>query len=123
MGFLKHKNASDVGAFKGMYVVYSQFSGDAAHPTITALSRHWGPAGARTAYFDAEPKPREDELDETLHLCCVALISMMVVVNEMVGFTDAGKELPQINHDLKVLQADRWGADSIEVGMDIRTEQ
>jgi hypothetical protein len=122
VGFLKHKDASDAGAFKDMYLVYSQFSGDAAHPTIVALSRHWGPAGDRTGYFDVEPEPREDELDETLHLTCMAVISMLVVVNEMVGFTEAGKNIPEINHDLKLLQADRWGADSIEVGMDIRTE-
>ena len=47
---------------------------------------------------------------------------MMVVVNEMIGFTAAGKKLPQLNHDLKVLQAERWGVDSIEERMDIRTE-
>ena len=121
VGFLKHKDASDAGAFKDMYVVYSQFSGDAAHPTITALSRHWGP-GDRTAYFDVEPEAREDELDETLHLTCVAVLSMLVVVNEMSGFTEAGKKLLDINHALKLFQAERWGADSIEEGIDIRTE-
>jgi hypothetical protein len=68
VGFLKQKDVSDAGAFKDMYVVYSQFSGDAAHPTITALSRHWGAKAKDTAYFDVEPEPREDELDETLHL-------------------------------------------------------
>jgi len=122
VGFLKQKDASDAGAFKDMYVVYSQFSGDAAHPTIMALSRHWGPAGERTAYFDVEPEPREDELDETLHLSCVALLSMLVVVNEMIDYTEAGKKLPEINQELKTLQAERWGVESIEEGMDIRTE-
>jgi hypothetical protein len=47
---------------------------------------------------------------------------MLVVVNEMIGFTQAGKDLPEINHELKVLQADRWGVESIEEGMDIQTE-
>jgi hypothetical protein len=122
VGFLKQKDASDAGAFKDMYVVYSQFSGDAAHPTITALSRHWGPAGQGAAYFDVEPEPREDELDETLHLSCVVLLSMLVVVNEVVGYTEAGKKLLEINHELKALQAQRWGIESIEEGMDIRTE-
>jgi hypothetical protein len=122
VGFLKQKDVSDAGAFKDMYVVYSQFSGDAAHPTITALSRHWGAKAKDTAYFDVEPEPREDELDETLHLSSVAVISMFVVVNEMIGFTQAGKDLPEINHELKVLQADRWGVESIEEGMDIQTE-
>jgi hypothetical protein len=98
VGFLKPKDASDTGGFKAMYVAYSQFSGDAAHPTMTALARHWGPADQKTAYFDAEPEPRKDELDETLHLTCIALISMMVVVNEMVGYTEAGMKLLEINH-------------------------
>jgi hypothetical protein len=123
VGFLKQKDASDTGQFKDMYVVYSQFSADAAHPTITSLSRHWGPAGEKTGYFDVEPEPSEDELDETLHLTCVAFIGMMVVVNEMVGYTQAGKGLPNINHALKILQAERWGIESIEEGMDIRTEK
>jgi hypothetical protein len=121
VGFLKQKDASDAGVFKDMYVVYSQFSGDAAHPTITALSRHWGPAREGIAYFDIEPEPRDEELDETLHLGCVAVISMLVVVNEMIGFTAAGKALPRINHELKALQAERWGVESLEEGMDIRT--
>jgi len=41
VGFLKHRDASDAGPFKYMYLVYSQFPGDAVHPTIMALSRHW----------------------------------------------------------------------------------
>jgi hypothetical protein len=122
VGFLKQRDASDAGPFKDMYVVYSQFSGDAAHPTVTALSRHWGPEGERTAYFNVNPEPREEELDETLHLSCVALISMLVVVNEMVGYTEAGKKLPAVNHELKMLQTERWGIESIEEGIDIQTE-
>jgi hypothetical protein len=122
VGFLKQKDVSEAGAFKDMYVVYSQFSRDAAHPTIMALARHWGPAGESMSHFDPEPEPRSEELDETLHLSCVAVLTMLVVVNEMVGYTDAGKELPEINGQLKALQAERWGAESIEEGMDIRTE-
>jgi hypothetical protein len=87
-----------------------------------ARSRHWGPSGESASYSDVEPEPRSEELDETLHLSCVALLSMLVVVNEMVGYTDAGKELPKINGRLKVLQGERWGVDSIEEGMDIQTE-
>jgi len=34
----------------------------------------------------------------------------------MVGYTEGGKKLPQGNHELKMLQAERWGADSIEEG-------
>jgi hypothetical protein len=121
--FLKPKDASNMGAFKDTYVVYSQFSADAAHPTITALARHWGPAGDTVAFFDAQPPSKEDELDGTLHLACIAVISMMVLVNEMFDSPEAGKKLLDINHDLKLLQAERWGADTINEGMEIITEQ
>ena len=69
------------------------------------------------------PEPKEDELDETFHLTCIALIGMMVTVNEMVGYTEAGKKLPQINHELKQLQGERWGVETINEGMEIRTEK
>ena len=123
VSFLKPKDASELGAFKDMYVIYSQFSGDAAHPTITALARHWGPASQEAVYLEVEPNVDENQLDETLHLGCLAMISMMVVVNEMVGYTDAGKSLLEINHTLKTLQAEKWGPESVEEGMDIRTEK
>jgi hypothetical protein len=123
VSFLKPRDASELGSFKDMYVIYSQFSGDAAHPTITALARHWGPASLEAVYLDVEPDVDEGQLDETLHLGCLALISMMVVVNEMVGYTEAGRSLLDINHALKGLQAEKWGPESIEEGMDIRTEK
>jgi Family of unknown function (DUF5677) len=124
VGFLKPKHASDAGEFKETYLAYSQFSGDAAHPTLTALARHWAPGpSVRTAYFNADPEPNENELDETLELASIALISMMVMVNEMVGCTEAGKKLLELNHELKVLQAEKWGSETIREGMEIRTEK
>jgi hypothetical protein len=124
LGFLNPKDASGIGPFKETYIAYSQMSGDAAHPTITALARHWspGPTG-KVGYFDVQPEPKDDELDETLNLVCVALIGMMVTVNEIIGFTESGKKLTALNHELKVLQAEKWGADSISEGMEIKTEK
>jgi hypothetical protein len=123
--FLKPKHASDIGPFKDMYPAYGQFSGDAAHPTITALARHWGRGeDEKTAVFDVVPEPRENELDETLHLACVALLSIMFLVNEMNGYTEAGKKLIDLNTELKELQAERWGPEEIGgEGLYIRTEK
>lgn len=124
LDFLQPKAASHVSAFKETYVVYSQFSGDAAHPTITALARHWAPGeSGKTGFFDVQPEATEDELDETLLFACIALLGIMVVVNEMVGFTEAGKTLPEINHQLQVLQDQKWGVETINEGMDILTEK
>jgi hypothetical protein len=107
--FLKPRDASEKSAFKETYLVYSQFSGDAAHPTLAALARHWGPAGDTISYFDIAPEPKEDELDETLHLTCIAVLGIMVVVNEMHGFTEAGKMLPALNGEFVTLQNEKWG--------------
>jgi hypothetical protein len=123
LGLPNPKDASDAGPFKETYIAYSQMSGDAAHPTITSLARHWSPGPNGAATLDVEPEPRDDELNETLHLTCIALIGMMVAVNEMVGYTEAGKKLPALNHELKLLQAAKWGAASICEGMEIKTEK
>jgi Family of unknown function (DUF5677) len=122
--FLNPKEASGIGQFKEAYVAYAQYSGSAAHPTLTALARHWSPLDEKTAAFDAIPEPSEDQLDETLHLACIALLSIMVVVNEMNGFTEAGKKSIKLNIELKTLQAERWGAGEIGGdGMEIRTQE
>lgn len=122
--FLKPKDASGIGPFKDAYIAYSQFSGDAAHPTITALARHWSPGeNDRTGILDLVPEPSEDQLDETLHLACIALLSIMVVVNEMNGFTEAGKKLIDLNTELKTLQAEKWGPEDSNKEMEIRTEK
>jgi Family of unknown function (DUF5677) len=122
VSFLKPKDVSDRSAFKETYLVYSQLSRDAAHPTLVALARHWGPVDAKVAYFDVEPEGKEHELDETLHLACIALMGIMVVVNEMHGYTEAGKKLPELNHELVTLQNEKWGEGTVNEGMEIRTE-
>jgi hypothetical protein len=119
--FLKHKEVSGLSAFKQTYLIYSQFSGDAAHPTLRALARHWGPAAQKIAYFDFLPDAKADELDETLHLACMAVLGIMVVVNEMHGYTVAGKKLPGLNGEFLALQAEKYGPATLEEGMEIRT--
>lgn len=108
-----------------MYLAYSQYSGDAAHPTFTALMRHFDFEGDAVA-FDVEPEPAEFALDETVHLACVALIGAAVAVNEMCGFTDAGKRLPELNARLKALQSEQFGEATLGGGgneaLEIRTE-
>jgi hypothetical protein len=93
VAFLRPKDAaSELTGQGGMYLLYSQMSADAVHPTITALGRNWAPAGSiRTAFFDHPSKAKEEELDETLDLACTTLIVIMVLVNEMHGYPEAGK--------------------------------
>ena len=121
--YLKFKEASAIGPFKQLYLAYSQYSGDAAHPTFTALMRHFDFKGPK-AEFDVVPTPSDDQLDETLHLACVAMVSAAVAVNEMNGFTEAGKRLPELNGRLKALQAEKFGEKSLggEETLEIRTD-
>jgi hypothetical protein len=88
---LKPKDISGITEFEPTYLVYSQLSGDAAHPTLSALSRHWGRVTEKTASFAFLPDAKEAELDETLHLACMALLTIMVVVNEMHGYIESGQ--------------------------------
>jgi Family of unknown function (DUF5677) len=110
--FMKFKHASSIGPFNEIYLAYSQYSGDAAHPTFTALMRHFDFKGPK-ATFDVVPPATDDQLDETVHLACVALVSAAVAVNEMTGFTEAGKTLPDLNGRLKALQAEHFGEKSL----------
>ena len=121
--YLKYKEASAAGPFNEIYLAYSQYSGDAAHPTFTALMRHFSFEGD-SAVFDVVPAPSEDQLDETLHLGCLALIGAAVAVNEMCGFTEAGKRLPELNGKLKALQTEKFGEKAVgsEVGLEIKVE-
>ncbi len=122
--YLRFKEASALGPFNEIYLAYSQYSGDAAHPTFTALMRHFS-FEERTAVFDVEPHADEHQLDETLHLACISLMSAAVAVNEMCGFTEAGKQLPILNARLHSIQAEKFGERSVgdpERRLEIKTE-
>jgi hypothetical protein len=119
--YLKFKEASESGPFKEIYLAYSQYSGDAAHPTFTALMRHFT-VEDKTLTFDVVPPRNDHQLDETLHLACMSLIGVMIVVNEMCGYAEAGKRLPELNGRFQTLQTERFGATGIEPRMEIKTE-
>jgi hypothetical protein len=60
---LSPKGAAKVGAFKELYLAYSQFSGDAAQPTLTALTRYWCRDANNAVEIIVSPEPTKDELD------------------------------------------------------------
>lgn len=119
--FLKFKEAGEVGPFKEIYLAYSQYSGDAAHPTFTALIRHC-PIEDKELSFDVVPLQNDHQLDETLHLACISLMGVAVVVNEMCGYPEAGKRLPELSGRFQTLQIERFEANKIEPGVEIKTE-
>ena len=101
---LSPKGASKVGAFKELYLAYSQFSGDAAHPTLTALARYW----RRDANSDVEvtvaPEPSKDELDQTLLFAAMAILGILIAIDEMFGHVPAGRVLPAIGAEIQAIQ-------------------
>jgi hypothetical protein len=53
---------------------------------------------------------------------CMAVLSAMVVVNEMHGYTEAGKRLPELNAQLVALQDERLGEAIIGKDFEIKTK-
>lgn len=78
------------------YVIYSQLSADAAHPSLTALARYIGRAdenGVSVRTIDVSPLPRPGEIATTMDWACNALIGICVGVNQILEGTPAGQTL------------------------------
>jgi hypothetical protein len=116
--YLKFKEASAAGPFNAIYLAYSQYSGDAAHPTFSALMRHC-PIEDKGLVLDVVPPQDDHQLDETLHLACISLMGVAIVVNEMCGYTEAGKRLTKLNDRLRALQTEHFGTKEIGSGVEI----
>jgi hypothetical protein len=101
---LSPKAASRVGVFKTAYLAHSQFSGDAAHATLTALARYWRRNEDKTVEFDVRPQARQDELDQTLLFASMAVLGLLGTVDDMFGGLPVGKSLPTLRDELQALQ-------------------
>jgi hypothetical protein len=96
----KSLNPKEV-AFSGLlshgYLIYSQLSADAAHPTLTSLHRHRGAYNSEgEAVIEVVPPLKDDEVTMTWDWACNAMIGACVGVNEILGGTLAGHKLGQI---------------------------
>ena len=101
---LSPKSASAVGAFKSAYLAYSQFSGDAAHASLTALARHWRRAEDRTVEVVVRPAVSQAELDQTLIFAGMAVLGLLGVVDEMFGHVAPSGALVRLRDELQALQ-------------------
>jgi hypothetical protein len=102
--FLSPKSAASIGAFKELYLAYSQFSGDAAHPTLTALNRYWQRDENNEIEVVAGPESKPEELDQTLLFACMAVLGILGAVDEMFGRVLAGRALPAISDAIRSIQ-------------------
>jgi hypothetical protein len=86
------KNTAKDSVIRPAYLFYSQLSGDAAHPSITALKRHsikLGENGETVLGLDLYPPERGSEVADTVNIACHAVLGTCVAVNQILGFTAA----------------------------------
>jgi hypothetical protein len=94
---LSPKDVALDGLLRDGYLIYSQLSADAAHPTMTSLNRHIGHSETNgEALVDVVPAPKDEEVIMTWDWACNAMLGACVAVNEILGGTPAGQKLGQI---------------------------
>jgi hypothetical protein len=96
---LNAKEALKDSVMRRAYLFYSQLSGDAAHPSITALKRHLlrlMENGEQVLGLDIHPVERGMEVANTLDIACNAVLGTCVGVNQILGGTTAGALLKQL---------------------------
>jgi hypothetical protein len=100
---LHPRDAAKRGPLEQSYLIYSQLSADAAHPSLTALMRHIVKSmdDGHTVYtLAAIPEPRQGEAAKTLEWACGATVAVCVGVNELYKGTKANDAIKQLVDDL-----------------------
>jgi hypothetical protein len=96
--FLNPKAVARKGPVKDAYLMYTQLSADAAHPSLDALNRYITRAeedGKPVRCLDLEPVLKDNELSDTLKFACNATLGVLVGVNEILGGTAANAKIVQ----------------------------
>jgi hypothetical protein len=96
---LNPKEALKDSVMKKAYLFYSQLSGDAAHPSITALKRHLlrlHEDDDLLLGLDIQPTERGMEVADTVNIACNAVLATCVGVNQILGGTTVSEFLKQL---------------------------
>jgi len=104
--FLTPKQASERSPLADAYLFYSQLSSDAAHPSMSALSRHMIRVVENNEIvrgIDVAPKVQQEELADAVNMACHAFIGVLVGVNQMLGQTSANDRINAIFAEYQVL--------------------
>lgn len=108
---LSPKDVALSGLLRDGYLIYSQLSADAAHPTVTSLNRHVGRNETNDeAVIDVVPAPQDVEVIMTWDWACNAMLGACVAVNQILGGTPAGQKLGQIADRYQALTTHRKAA-------------
>ena len=73
-------------------VFYQLLSSDAAHPSITALKRHFVESGGNGG-FSLEPQLKNGETTDTAYLASLAMLWCCIAANDALGKTTGGEQL------------------------------
>jgi hypothetical protein len=85
---LNIRQAAEASAVRQAYVWYTMLSGDALHVSATSLNRHLiREHEGDTMYLrvDVAPKPRPEEMYDTVDILCAVLLGVCVATNEILG--------------------------------------
>jgi hypothetical protein len=77
-GRLTPKTVADRGVLSKGYIIYSQASADAAHPTVTSLTRYIVETGGGLK-FDLDPDANPEEAIDTISEACNGLLGTCYV--------------------------------------------
>ena len=99
-----HLHAAQLGGVADGYIAYRQLSGDAAHPSAVSLSRHvsWDDASGGFS-LHANPTLSMNEAEDTYHLLCSAVLTVIVAVHDVAGPVVTGETLADLWGDFRAL--------------------
>jgi len=90
---LNPKGVAQSGPLADGYIIYTQLSADAAHPSVTSLNRHVGHSESGEAIIEVVPTPNDGEITMTWDWACNAMLGVCVGVNQILSGTAAGQQL------------------------------
>jgi hypothetical protein len=110
---LNVKEALKGSQVRQAYLFYSQLSGDAAHPSITALKRHllrFVENGEEVWGLDIHPVEKGTEVADAVNVACNAVLGTCVGVEQILGATTAQPLLKQLFDEYGTLSGAISGA-------------
>jgi hypothetical protein len=103
---LNPKGVAEDSVLRHAYLIYSQLSADAGHPTFSSLNRYIGKFeenGETVRGIDIAPPPKEQEILQTFDWACNAMVGVCIGVNQIVEGTPTGRTLLGIADEYQAL--------------------
>jgi hypothetical protein len=89
---IEPKRLAENGPFAGAYLIYSQLSADAGHPSIASLGRYVTRKDG-TAELHFEESPTNEELVDTLTWACMGALGAFVAGTQLLHATELNDKI------------------------------